>query len=79
MFTFSGHTIKVVANLCNFFEHLNVGQFNATEMLMQEWIDNEDINSQVIQVLFERMTLKLEDTSNNISRLTLRLLVMAAT
>lgn len=69
----------MVANLCNFFEHLNVGQFNATEMLMQEWIDNEDINSQVIQVLFERMTLKLEDTSNNISRLTLRLLVMAAT
>lgn len=46
---------------------------------MREWIDNEDINSQVIQVLFERMTLKLEDTTNNVSRLSLHLLVMAAT
>lgn len=46
---------------------------------MKEWIDNNDIDSHIIQVLFERLTLKLPDTTENMARLALQLLVTAAT
>lgn len=48
------------------------------EVLMHEWIECAYINSQIIQVMFERFTLKLPDTTENQSRLALQLLVMAS-
>lgn len=75
---FRSHALKVVDNLCNFFEHITIGQYAAVEVLMQEWIENEDINNQIILVMFERFTQKLPDTSNNMARLALQLLIMAS-
>lgn len=73
------HTVRVVDNLCTFFADLTYGQFSAMEVLMQEWINNDDIDVHIIQVLFERLTLKMPDTSENQARMALQLLVMAAT
>lgn len=73
------HTVRVVDNLCTFFAGLTYGQFSAMEVLMQEWINNDDIDVHIIQVLFERLTLKMPDTSENVARMSLKLLVMAAT
>lgn len=72
------HAIRVVDNLCNFFEHITLGQFAATEVLMKEWIDNNDVDAHIVQVLFERFSQKLPDTSDNKSRLCLQLLIMSA-
>lgn len=73
------HAVQVVANLSQFYAGLTQGQFSAMEVLMREWIDNDDIDNTIIQVLFERVTLKLPDTSENDARLALQLLITAAT
>lgn len=72
------HAVRVVDNLCNFFEHITLGQYAATEVLMKEWIDNNDVDAQIVQVLFERFSQKLPDTTENKSRLCLQLLIMSA-
>ncbi|XP_055373763.1 condensin complex subunit 1 [Condylostylus longicornis] len=72
------HAIKVVKNLCLLFEELNYGEYIAMEVLIKEWVDTNDIDLQIIQVLFERFTLKLEGTTENESRQALELLILAS-
>ncbi|XP_053963844.1 condensin complex subunit 1 [Anastrepha ludens] len=72
------HAIKVVQNLMRFLEELEYGHYTAMECLMHEWVSTDDIDAAIIQVLFERFTLKLEGTSDNESRLALQLLIMAS-
>lgn len=72
------HAIKVVQNLSNFLKELETGHYIAFESLISEWVKNEDIDSMIIQVLFEIFTMKLQGFSNNESRLALQLLVIAA-
>lgn len=59
-------------------EGLEYGHYTAMECLVREWVTNEDIDGQVILVLFERFTLKLEGTTENESRLALQLLIMCS-
>uniref|UniRef100_A0A1B0AGG3 Condensin complex subunit 1 n=1 Tax=Glossina pallidipes TaxID=7398 RepID=A0A1B0AGG3_GLOPL len=72
------HALHVVQNLSRFLESLEYGHYTAMECLIKEWVHNEDIDSIIIQVLFERFTLKLEGTTENESRLALQLLIMCS-
>ncbi|EDW00942.1 condensin complex subunit 1 [Drosophila grimshawi] len=72
------HAIKVVKNLSKFLSEVEYGHYTAMETLMGEWVGSEDIDALIIQVLFERFTLKLEGTTKNESRLALQLLIMAS-
>lgn len=68
----------MVENLTKFFEDITTGHFTATEVLMEEWIQNNDIDAQIIQVMFEKFTQKFPDTTNNHSRMALQFLIMAS-
>ncbi|XP_017131414.1 condensin complex subunit 1 [Drosophila elegans] len=72
------HAILVVQNLSKFLSEIEYGHYTALESLMAEWVAGGDIDAAVIQVLFERFTLKLEGTTSNESRLALQLLIMAS-
>ncbi|XP_068146838.1 condensin complex subunit 1 [Drosophila tropicalis] len=72
------HAIKVVQNLSKFLGEVEYGHYTAMEQLMAEWVESEDIDALIIQVLFERFTMKLEGTTPNESRLALQLLIMAS-
>ncbi|TMW44076.1 hypothetical protein DOY81_010846, partial [Sarcophaga bullata] len=72
------HAVRVVQNLSRFLEGLEYGHYTALECLVKEWVSSEDIDGLIIQVLFERFTLKLEGTTENESRLALQLLIMCS-
>ncbi|KAM7345451.1 CAP-D2 condensin subunit [Cochliomyia hominivorax] len=72
------HALRVVQNLSRFIEGLEYGHYTAMECLVKEWVSNEDIDNLIIQVLFEKFTLKLEGTTENESRLALQLLIMCS-
>lgn len=72
------HAVKVVQNLSNFLVDLETGHYIAFEDLVSEWVKSEDIDSMMIQVMFEIFTKKLPGTTNNDSRLALQLLVIAS-
>ena len=57
---------------------MEYGHYTALECLVKEWVSCEDIDGLIIQVLFERFTLKLEGTTENESRLALQLLIMCS-
>lgn len=59
-----------------FIETLTYSQFIAFEELVKEFVASEDIDSNMIQVMFEIYTKKLDNVSNNDSRLALQLLVI---
>uniref|UniRef100_A0A4Y0API6 Condensin complex subunit 1 n=1 Tax=Anopheles funestus TaxID=62324 RepID=A0A4Y0API6_ANOFN len=73
-----GHAVKVVRNLSQFLTNLTRGQYTAMEVLVQEWVEHGDIDSQIIQVLFEIYTMKLENVNPEESRQALQLLVMVS-
>uniref|UniRef100_A0A182NKW6 Condensin complex subunit 1 n=1 Tax=Anopheles dirus TaxID=7168 RepID=A0A182NKW6_9DIPT len=72
------HTVKVVRNLSQFLTNLTRGQYTAMEELVQEWVEKGDIDAQMIQVLFEILTQKLENVTAEESRQALQLLVMVS-
>lgn len=72
------HALKVVQNLSKFLSEVDYGHYTALEMLMGEWVSSENIDALIIQVLFERFTLKLEGTTKDESRLALQLLIMTS-
>ncbi|KAM8712120.1 hypothetical protein ACLKA7_012616 [Drosophila subpalustris] len=72
------HSIKVVQNLSKFLSEIEYGHYTALEQLMGEWVASENVDALIIQVLFERFTLKLEGTTKDESRLALQLLIMAS-
>uniref|UniRef100_A0A182MHJ2 Condensin complex subunit 1 n=1 Tax=Anopheles culicifacies TaxID=139723 RepID=A0A182MHJ2_9DIPT len=72
------HAVKVVRNLSQFLTNLTRGQYTAMEVLVQEWVENGDIDPQIIQVLFEIYTMKLENVTPEEARQALQLLVMVS-
>ncbi|XP_063704070.1 condensin complex subunit 1 [Culicoides brevitarsis] len=72
------HAAQVVENLSRFIENLTYGHYSAFEELMKEWVENEIIDNVMIQVMFERYTKKLPNTTENDSRLALQLLVLSS-
>lgn len=72
------HALKVVDNLCDFFEKISSGEYNAMEAMMKEWIEDSTIDANIIQVFFERFTQKLPNTSDNIARICLQFLILVS-
>ncbi|XP_022231459.2 condensin complex subunit 1 [Drosophila obscura] len=72
------HAIRVVQNLSKFLAVIDYGHYLSLETLVAEWVNAGEIDALVIQVLFERFTLKLEGTTSSESRLALQLLIMAS-
>lgn len=72
------HSVSVVKNLLRFLEGLTDGHYIALEELVREWIENNDIDSQMVQVMFEIYTKKLENITDNESRLALQLLILCS-
>lgn len=70
------HAIRAVNNLCQFFEQINTGEYFALETLIKEWLDSSTIDATMIQVMFERLTKKLPDTTDNQARICLQYLIM---
>lgn len=72
------HAVKATFNLMRFIENLTFSQFVAFEELAKEFVESEDIDNQMIQVMFEIYTKKLDNVTNNDSRLALKLLVICS-
>lgn len=70
--------MKAVFNLMRFIENLTFSQFVAFEELLKEFVQSDDIDNNMIQAMFEIYTRKLENISNNDSRLALQLLVICS-
>lgn len=61
-----------------FIENLTFSQLIAFEELVKDFIRSEDIDNNMIQVMFEIYTKKLENVTGNDSRLALQLLVICS-
>lgn len=72
------HALRVAHNLSHFLESLDYGHYLAMECLVAEWVRKGDIDSLIVQMLFEIFTKKLEGTSDNEARLALQLLIMCS-
>ncbi|KAL1380388.1 hypothetical protein pipiens_014240 [Culex pipiens pipiens] len=70
--------VKVVQNLCQFMINLSAGHYTAMEVLIKEWVENGDLDAQMIQVMFEIITKKLENVTESQSRQALQLLIMVS-
>lgn len=76
--SFRAHSVKAVNNLMRFIEGLTCSHYIAFEELVKEFVLSEDIDTNMIQVMFEIFTKKLENISNNDSRLALQLLIICS-
>lgn len=72
------HSVGVVRNLIKFLRGLTDGHYIAFEELIKEWVVGNDIDSQIIQVLFEVYAKKLESFNDDDARLALQLLIMSS-
>ncbi|XP_021694016.1 condensin complex subunit 1 isoform X2 [Aedes aegypti] len=70
--------VKVVRNLCQFMINLSMGHYTAMEVLVKEWVESGDLDAQMIQVMFEIYTKKLENVTDSESRQALQLLIMVS-
>lgn len=61
-----------------FVEGLTFSHYIAFEELIKDYVHSDDIDSSMIQVMFEIYTKKLEDVTNNESRLALQLLIICS-
>lgn len=72
------HHFKVVENLCAFLQQITIGEYNAYEMMIMKWISSGDIDASIINILFERYTFKLPETTINMARCCLELLILVS-
>lgn len=72
------HSLKVVENLTTFLQETNGGEYYALETLTKEWVDDNTIDANIIQVFFERFTEKLPNTTPNMARIALQFLIMVS-
>lgn len=72
------HCLKVVDNLFKFIENITTGEYSAFEQMIKHWVLSDEININIINVLFERFTMKLADTSSDLSRCCLELLILVS-
>jgi condensin complex subunit 1 len=61
-----------------FTEGLTFSHYIAFEELIRDFVLSDDIDNSMIQVMFEIYTRKLENVTNNESRLALQLLIICS-
>lgn len=67
---------EIVKNLCHLLKTLDENQQAALELLVREWVKNNEMDKDCVQVLWERFSMKLPDTTEDDSRSALILLAM---
>ncbi|XP_021926834.1 condensin complex subunit 1 isoform X2 [Zootermopsis nevadensis] len=72
------HAVQVVKNLSGLLKIVNVGQHAAFEELVKNWVANGSVDKACIQVMWERFSLTIPDTSEEDSLAALVLLGMVA-
>lgn len=77
-FSNRAHHLKVVDNLYNFLQHISTGEYTAFELMIKQWVLSNEIDINIINVLFERFTLKIKDTSSNFARCCMELLMLVS-
>lgn len=70
--------MKVVDNLFNFLQHISTGEYTAFELMINQWVHSDQIDINIINVLFERFTLKLQNTSAEQARACMELLILVS-
>ncbi|XP_055595244.1 condensin complex subunit 1-like isoform X2 [Uranotaenia lowii] len=70
--------VKVVRNLCQFMINLSMGHYTAMEVLVKDWVESGDLDTNMIQVMFEIYTKKLDNVNDAESRQALQLLIMVS-
>lgn len=70
--------LKSVNKLIDLVKSLEPGQSPALAQMINTWHTKNDFNADILQVLWEKFTLKLPDTSAGESRMALMLITMAA-
>lgn len=73
-----GHSVEVVRRLCNLVRSIDAFQKIAVEELIKEWVMVGAIDQECIKVLWEIFTKKLENASDNDSKMALILISMVA-
>jgi condensin complex subunit 1 len=61
-----------------FIEGLTFSHYIAFEELLREYVSSDDIDNNMIQVMFEIYTKKLENVTDNDARLALQLLIICS-
>lgn len=67
---------EIVKNLSHLLKTLKENQQAALEVLVHEWVKNGDMDKDCIQIMWERFSMKLPDTTEDDSRASLILLGM---
>lgn len=75
---YRAHHLKVVDKLCHFLQNISTGEYTAYELMIKHWVNTKDIDAQIINVMFERFTMKLPNTTSNISRCCMELLILVS-
>lgn len=72
------HHCKVVENMCKFLQNISTGEYAAFELMIEHWVRSNDIDANVITVLFERFTFKLPETTQSVARCCMELLIIVS-
>lgn len=70
--------VEIVRNLSKLLKKLGQNEKAALEVLVMQWVSSDAIDKSCIQVMWERFTRALKDTSPDESRAALQLLTMVA-
>ncbi|KAL1465177.1 hypothetical protein WDU94_004767 [Cyamophila willieti] len=73
-----GHSVEVIKRLCNLVRSIDAYQKSTVEELIKEWVTVGAIDRECIIVLWEMFTRKLDNTSDNDSKVALILISMVA-
>ncbi|OAD62279.1 Condensin complex subunit 1, partial [Eufriesea mexicana] len=71
-------TLQCVKSLIDLLKGLQPGQSQALTQLISTWYNNDDINNEILQVLWEKFSMKSSDTDSLDSRTALMLITMIA-
>uniref|UniRef100_A0A8D8QD33 Condensin complex subunit 1 n=2 Tax=Cacopsylla melanoneura TaxID=428564 RepID=A0A8D8QD33_9HEMI len=73
-----GHSVEVIKRLCNLVRSIDAYQKSTVEELIKEWVTVGAIDRECIIVLWEMFTRKLDNTSDDDSKVALILISMVA-
>lgn len=53
-------------------------EYTALELMIKQWVQTDDINVNIINVMFERFTTKIPDTTPDYARCCMEMLILVS-
>lgn len=75
---YRAHHVKVVDNFYNFIRRMTEEEYTALELMIKQWVHTDEINVGIINVMFERFTLKIPETSDDYARCCMEMLILVS-